>query len=464
MAMAKKRKIVSIRKRPMAHFDVGNFIFLIIVLILAVQFVIFLSREHISFYEVTEKSIADDNVCQGIILRDETVVYTEKSGYISYYIGDGERIGKNAAVYSLDENGDIFELLTSEETDNSLSRKDWYEVRSDISQFRNDYTDSNYSTVTDFKYDIENTMLELKNVNKLKNIRSILKETGKSEGFQVVKSQESGIISYCFDGMEGLTAEDIMSKSFPRKDYARTQLRSSQQIASGAAVYKIIPDEKWQIIVELTQAQYEKTLDKERLNITFIKDNLKTTAGIASVEKEGRYFAILTLDRYMIQYLNDRYIEVELSMNSAEGLKIPNSSIVTRTFYRIPAAYYRENENGEQGVYREEYQENGDMDTVFTKTEKFYDDGKYVYIDVESVPSGSVLHREQDDKTFVVAKTVDVEGVYNANNGYCIFKRIVKMYENADYTIVEKETSDGISAYDHIVLDAELVQDGDIIY
>lgn len=465
VAMAKKKKVVSIKRRKPVRFDVGTFIFSIIFIILAIQFGIFLSKEHISFYEVTEKSIADDNVCQGIILRNEKVISTEKEGYISYYVGDGEKIGKNMPVYSVDQSGDIYELLTSEETEDTLGKKDWYAMRNDIGRFRKDYTDSNYSTVLDFKYNIENTMLELKNVNMLKNIRSILKENGKAANtFEIVNSEESGIISYCFDGMEGLESEDVNEKSFDRKSYTRTQLRSSQQIASGSAVYKMISEESWQIIVKLTENQYEKTKEKEKIKITFVKDNLSTTAGISVYKKDGHYFACLSLDKYMIQYLNDRYIEVELSINAAAGLKIPNSSIITRNFYRIPEEYYRENKKGLSGIYYEEYQDTGDIATVFLEAEKFYDDGNYIYIDVEAIPSGSVLQKETGGKTFVVAETMEIEGVYNVNRGFCIFKRIEKIYENSDYTIVGKETPGGISNYDHIVLNAELVEDGDIIY
>lgn len=461
--MAKKKKAVSIKKQPI-RFDVGTFIFTIIVIILIIQFVVYLFQEHISFYEVTEKSIADDNVCQGIILRKEEIIRTEKEGYISYYVGDGERVGKNTAIYSIDENGDIYELLTSEENESSLNKKDWYQVRNNISTFRKDYTNSNYSTVMDFKYDIENTMLELKNVNMLKNVRSILKENGKTNTFQIVNSEKSGIVSYCFDGMEELTREDINEKSFDKKNYKRTQLRSSQKITSGSAVYKMISDENWEIIVKLAQDQYEKVLDKEKIKITFIKDNLSTTANINTYQKEDQYFACLSLDRYMIPYLNDRYIEIELSINSAKGLKIPNSSIVSRSFYKIPKEYYRTNEEERGGIYHEEYQENGELELVFTRAEQFYNDGEFIYIDTEAVDSNTVLHREEDEKTFIVGETENLEGVYNVNNGYCIFKRIEKIYENSDYTIVERETSNGISNYDHIVLNASLVNNGEIIY
>jgi len=459
--MVAKKKVLPMRRS--ARLDVGNFIFAVIVVILMVNVFRYFTKEHISFYEVTEKAIADDNVCQGVILRNEVIIRSDLDGYISYYAGAGERVGKNAAVYSVDESGDIYGLLTSEETEGNLQKKDWYAVRNDISSYVQDYSDSNYSRVIDFKYDIENTMLELKNVNLLKNVKTLLKENGSSAAFRIVKAPQSGIVSYCFDGMEDMTIDQVTSDTFNRDTYTRTQLRSSQQVTSGSAVYKLISDENWKVVVKLTQSQYEKTVDKERINVTFVKDNLKATAEISAYEKEDGYFACLSLDKYMIQYLNDRFLEIELSINSAEGLKLPNSSICTRTFYKIPKEYYRENEEGTGGVYRDEYNENGEKTVTFTEVKSFLSEDDYVYIDTKAVPSGAVLNAEQGE-SFVLAETVDMEGVFNVNNGYCVFERIVKVYENADYTIVEKEAANSISVYDHIVLNASLVEDGDILY
>jgi len=460
--MAKRKKVVPIQRR--ARLDVGNIIFAVIVVLLAIHIFRYFTKEHISFYEVTEKAVADDNICQGIILRNETVMETKTGGYISYYVGDGERVAKNTPIYSVDERGDIYELLASEETVGTLKKKDWNVIRSNIFSYVQDYSDSRYSRVIDFKYDIENTMLELKNVNMLKNMKSILKETGNKASFEIVKSEQSGIISYCLDGMENVTSEDITDAYFNKDNYTRTQLRSSQEAASGSAIYKMVSDDNWQIVVQLTEDQYEKTADKTHIDVTFVKDGLEATAGIHAYKKEDRYYACLSLDKYMIQYLNDRYIEVELSINSARGLKIPNSAITVRTLYKIPEEYYRTNQSGDTGVFRDIYDDMGEKQTKFTAAIAVFREEGYVYIDENVLQSGAVLHAKGKKKTFVAAEITEIEGVYNVNNGYCIFERIAKIYQNADYTIVEKDKPDSISAYDHIVLNAALVKDGDIVY
>ena len=56
-----------------------------------------------------------------------------------------------------------------------------------------------------------------------------------------------------------------------------------------------------------------------------------------------------------------------------------------------------------------------------------------------------------------------VEGVCCVNTGYCQFRKIEKIYENIEYTIVSPNTSGGISNYDHIVVNTKLLNENDFI-
>ena len=57
-----------------------------------------------------------------------------------------------------------------------------------------------------------------------------------------------------------------------------------------------------------------------------------------------------------------------------------------------------------------------------------------------------------------------MEGVYNINKGYAVFKKIEKLSGNGEYFTIAKGTDYGLSVYDHIVLDASMVTEGMIIY
>lgn len=58
-----------------------------------------------------------------------------------------------------------------------------------------------------------------------------------------------------------------------------------------------------------------------------------------------------------------------------------------------------------------------------------------------------------------------LQGVYNINRGYTVFKKIEVLTSNDEYYTVKRGTDYGLSVYDHIVLDASAVTaNGSVIY
>ena len=47
--------------------------------------------------------------------------------------------------------------------------------------------------------------------------------------------------------------------------------------------------------------------------------------------------------------------------------------------------------------------------------------------------------------------TQSVQGVYNINRGYTVFRRIEILSSNDEYYTIKKGTDYGLSVYDHIV-------------
>ena len=77
---------------------------------------------------------------------------------------------------------------------------------------------------------------------------------------------------------------------------------------------------------------------------------------------------------------------------------------------------------------------------------------------VESVLKvGDVLYKEDSTETLTVSKQASLTGVYNINKGYADFKRIIVLYDNEEYSIVESNTQYGLRPYDYIALDASTV-------
>ena len=170
-ARRQKKKVVKMKKRP--HFFVGT-VLIIFAACLLFLFIQSFTKEHVSIYEVTETQIADNEIIRGIVLRDEFLVTTKKQGYINYYVGEGSKLGANTVVYSIDETGQFEGDISSiEAKDISLSGDDTREIRNDIANFRNNFDLSLYSNVTNFKYNIDNTLLKMTTVNLLEHLTGL---------------------------------------------------------------------------------------------------------------------------------------------------------------------------------------------------------------------------------------------------------------------------------------------------
>ncbi len=462
--MAKRRNNVRKYRRPI-RINLGVIIFLVIFVYLVMIFISYFQKDHISIYEVNEKRIADDNHFKGIALRDETIYYTDKAGYINYYVAEGERVGKNDTIYSVDEDGTVYNQILESDGDASVSVDDSARIRNSISAFRKSYTDSKYNTVKDFCYNLESTVLEAGSSAMVSNLKKILKSSKSSASFSLVSSKKSGIISYTMDGRENLKSSDITKEEFQDAQENRTQLRSTEIVNSGSPVYKMINSEDWQVVIPLTDDQYEKLKEKEQITVIFKKDEVKTTADVSLFENAGSRFASLSFNKYVIHYVNDRFLDIELLISSAEGLKIPVTSILEKEFLLVPKEFVTlggtANSNG---VLKETFDKKGEPEYTFITVTVFGEtEDEFYYIDSEQLEAGDTIKKPDSNTDYQLSKTGTLEGVYNVNKGYAVFRLIEKEYANKEYAIVKKGTPYGLSAYDHIVVNAEAISESEII-
>ena len=457
------RKVIKYKKKM--NFGLEWIVFFLIFVYIIVILVNYFNKEHISIYEVVRKSISDDNTYKGIVLRDEKVYYTKKAGYLNYYVGDGERVGKKTTIYSVDETGEIYKQLEETLSETAISQEDTRRIRNSISEFKNTYTDSSYDKVNDFKYSLENAVLEINNATQLSSLTKLTKDEKNQKNLKLVSASKSGIITYTMDNKETLKEEDITKETFSDTTETKVQLRTHEMVEEKTPVYKMIHSEPWSIIILLTDEQYKKLVDMNKINITFKKDNLSTTAAIETYEKEGSYFGKLTLTRYVVRYLNDRFLDIELMLNSAAGLKIPSTSIVEKKFLVIPTDYLTQ-AGSDTGVQKEVYNaETNEISYEFVKTTIYKRDAEnnIAYIEATGLSNGDYICNTENQSRYQLGEMRALEGVYNVNKGYAVFRVIHKIYENKEYTIVEEGTAYGLSVYDHIVVNADTIHELQII-
>lgn len=410
-ARRQKKKVVKMKKRP--HFFAGT-VLIIFAACLLFLFIQSFTKEHVSIYEVTETQIADNEIIRGIVLRDESLVTTKKQGYINYYVGEGAKLGANTVVYSIDETGQFEGDISSVEAkDISLSGDDTREIRNDIANFRNNFDLSLYSNVTNFKYNIDNTLLKMTTVNLLEHLDKVMKKKKSTSSLELVKAKKPGIISFCSDGLEELSIDSISAKDFENMNDNWTQLRSTGSANAGDAIYKIVNSEKWSVVLPLTDKQYKKVSGKTTVPVIFKKDGLETVTDISTFIIDSEYYAKLDFDKYMIRYLDNRYLDIEIEFNNADGLKIPVSSILKKQFYVIPEKFITKGgEDGSNGVMLLTYKKDGTKETTFQAASIYYrtEKGK-VYIDAALFEPGSVIVQGTKNgvKSMKLSSTADLE-------------------------------------------------------
>lgn len=117
---SKKNNSVNIKKyKTKREFNLGIFLFAIVFIYLVVTIILYFTGDRISVYEVREGSIVKDNSYTGLIIRKETAVTAESSGYISYYQAENSKIKRGMNIYALSPE----KLDTSSKTDSTQDRK-----------------------------------------------------------------------------------------------------------------------------------------------------------------------------------------------------------------------------------------------------------------------------------------------------------------------------------------------------
>ncbi len=455
-------------KKPL-NINIGILCFLVIMVYIVVCSFMYFTSKHIVGYEVKTGSLSVTNVYEGIAWRDETVVTSEYSGYVNYYAREGEKVGAGGIVCSVDETGKLQDMMTKDPgSGNSamLSDNDISEIKNEISDFSAAFDNRNFQSAYDFKYAIKSSVMKYANSNLLSNL-SELEATSGIELINLCRCPESGIVIYSIDGLEDKEPFEVDESWFIKEEHQKTQLINNSIVSVGDPLYKLSDNEEWSIIIQADRERAEELLEKEYVKVRFLKNRYESWGRVELLEgqEDGNTYVQLHFTNSMVTFATDRYIDVELITDVDTGLKVPNSAIVEREFFLIPAAYVTKGGNNNNDVVlKEVYSEDGTMTTqtipVTIYSEK---DGEY-FIDHDALMVGDRIQSTDSLEDYTISKVAKLLGVYNINKGYADFKQIQILGQNDEYSIIKSNTDYGLVAYDYIALDATSVTTDEFIY
>lgn len=464
--MAKKKNKKVIRYRRPLNINIGMIIFALIFAYMAFYVYTYMKRERIEFYEVTEGSIVNDQRHSGIILRTEVPKYTDRAGNINYYLREGKKAAVGTRIYSIDETGSLSKLLEEKMGDSvALSSENLSSLKKELSSFSQTFTNENFNSVYDTRYSLDSRVLEYVSVDTLKNLDDAIAQLGGN--FEQVRSDMAGIVSYSVDGLESVTPEQVTAELFDKSVYKKAQTKSGQLVEKGAPAYKLITEGTWSILFPMTDEDHALYGQKTSLSVKFSGKDLKTTGSFSVITgADGGSYGKLDFHKYMEQFVSDRFVDFEIITEEVKGLKIPRTAVTEVNFFQIPKEFLvRSPEGSARGFYKETYTENGPA-VALVSCDIYNDDGEYYYVDAgekSELKAGDYLVKENSQDRFQVGTMASLQGVYNINRGYTMFRRIEVLNSSDEYYTVAKGTGYGLSVYDHIVLNAAAVSENDTI-
>lgn len=462
--MAKKKPKKIVRYKKPRNLNVGLIVFAIIFVYMFFSVSTYLRKEKVQFYEVTEGSIVSDGTYTGLIIREEDTQYAERSGNINYYIREGKRAATGTNIYSIDETGTLSAVLADEMAGNlNITDADLMDIKKQLTSFGLSYRDNRFYEVYDVKYSAESAVLEYVNFNTLDHLDELTKTLGSS--FTRVQTPKSGVISYAIDSFEDFEPSQISEAAFDRTGYSKPRTSAGKLVEQNSPVYKIVTDEKWSVMFPLSEQEVTAYAAETSLKVLFPRQNLQAWGDYSTVTgADGKPYGKLDFKKYMIQFVSDRYVDFEIISDKTEGLKIPVGAVTSKNFFLVPLDYLTTGgDSTETGFLKVVPSESETNSIVFVPTNLYNSTEEYYYVDISEgvggLKAGDDIVKPETTERYKVGATSSLEGVYNINRGYTVFKQIEVLTENDEYCIVEKGTPYGLSVYDHIVMNALIIEE-----
>ena len=460
-----KRKSTNIKTyKNKKELNLGLLLFAVVFIYLVVTVVMYLTGENISVYEVRKGSIVKDNSYTGLIIRQESAVMTEAAGYINYYQNENTKVKAGTYIYALSP--EKLDTSKASEEDTAAAAELNPEIQAgiifQIQNFNENYHPEDFSAVYPLKNEISASLQEAFSSRCTDHLSTLISESG----FDVTSyaTPQDGVVAFTVDGYESLTKDTFTKENFDRSVYESTVLSDQMKAEQGSPAYRLITSENWSVIVPLDKETAEDLKKEEvtSIRVRIDKDSETLWADFSVLSKDGDYYGCLDFDNSMIRYAEDRYLNVELILEDESGLKIPKSSVVEEKFFVIPEDYITNGGNSSSdGVMVKN--KNGEVEFHAIDIYGSAEDGE-VCVSRDDIKEGTVLVKPEASETYTIGKTKSLQGVYNINKGYAVFKRVTILCENDEYYIVREGDSYGLYNYDHIVQNGSSVSSEEVVF
>jgi len=434
-----------------AKLNIWIIICALILIYLIIRFCTYFFGNKASLYEVVSGTSEGrfNSQYTAVALREESVIESEETGYINFFVGDATPVYVGEQTYVIDRNGELSARLEEASRNQTvLNENDLRQIKNTIYDFDTSYSPDNYFDTYYFKYKMESQILDLINSNVFDNLNSGMSGAS-SASYTIAKSEISGVMQHSIDGFEDYTLEDIEASMFRRPNYSKKIIKSNDLIDSGSPICKVVTSEIWNLVIQLDDEDYD---DLEYVTIQFLNDGVQTEAQFDTFVRAGSKYGVITLNKYMIRYISDRYVPIQIISDTFTGLKIPKSSVGEETFYIIPSEFATMGgDSSEKGFLRQVIGSDGTSSVVFTPCDIYRDTGEFCYVSMDDFEQGDIVIHPETNIQYKITARENLQGAYVSGGGRYLFRIIDILGEDNGYYIVSNNTPFGLRLYDQIL-------------
>ncbi len=420
----------------------------VIFIYLVISFCTYFFNNTTRLYEVTEGSGGGrfNSQYNALIIRSESVVNAEKDGYVNFLTGDSTPVNVGAQTCVIDSSGTFNSMLEEAAINhNALTESDMAVVKSSIYDFDTSFDPDNFYDAYNFKYRIDSQITDLINSNLFSDNLSVFSA---GSGYSVVKSEIAGIMLHNVDGFEKVNTDNVEASMFRKANYNKCIIKNNEHVESGSPIYKIVTDDDWQLVIQLSDT--DDYSDVEYVTVEFLKDGIITDAYFDTFTRAGVKYGVITLNKYMIRYISDRYEQIQILSDSVQGLKIPKTAVGEKQFYSIPVDFLTQ--GGDSSVFG--FMAIKDDSVEFINPLIYKQNDEFCYVSTEDIEEGTLLLKTGSNTQFKVSARENLDGAYLSGGGGFSFRIIDILGEQNSYYIVASNTPNGLKVYDQIRMNA----------
>ena len=489
-----QKKKAANRRRHYAGRILPLFVFAVVVVYLMSQLAMMaVKKPEVNVETVAYGTIDTPRTRQGLIVRDEYVVNSDRTGTPFYQYSEGDYVKKAAVVCQVKDTASTDALedkLASIDKNILESQKN----RSDLSVFSEDIERleknmagtvelfGSRSMKTDASYlyamrtQLDSYLMQRNEIWLSENVEGLSQlneeksayEQQLAQSMSSVSATESGVVAFSYDGLEEtLTPEALENLTAAQISGSTdmTPISKVQSVAEGDPLFRVVTSNEWYMMSYFPNQDVIgwETGDVYPLNLIGEDTSVSVNATVSMLTPgESETKVVFTCFTHMSAFINQRMISFSMDSETVQGLKIPNDAIVEKTLLKIPVSCLTES-NGVQGVLLV----NG-TNSKFMETEIVTSDESYVYIsqNTQGLKIGDVILNGtgENAEQYTVSEVETSPGVYVANSSMAKFVPIRILDQNQEYAIAQSASTYGLQVYDTIVSDAKNITEGQSIY